>query len=174
MDTQFLFTIEIGFSQTANCHDALPLIVLPIQPMKLFNYPNRLASFFRTFCAPIVFLVAASLIGNMDPTGIGLHSHLRAQDGTRETSIQMGVKTADSASASASAMPTQGSRWKYTRFGWQDSRTWFRADSHVESTTLEKIHPSLIAANILLAALGAIVWLSDDRDVYRWLRRTEA
>ena len=61
--------------------------------------------------------------------------------------------------------------WRYTRFGWQDSSFWQRTPAELGPRTIDRISPVLFSIDIILAALGTMIWLSDDWQVDRLFGR---
>ena len=61
--------------------------------------------------------------------------------------------------AAASVEPA----WRLTKHGWQDANSWARLQRSEEvHSPFHNIHPTLLAADILLAALGSLIWATKD------------
>ena len=65
--------------------------------------------------------------------------------------------------------PVIDTKWRYTRYGWQKPGDWIRTSSDVAARTIDRINPILWAVNVLLAALGAMIWASEEWQVARLL-----
>ena len=61
--------------------------------------------------------------------------------------------------------------WRYTRYGWQDSSFWNRTPAEMGPRTVDRISPVLFSIDIILAAIGAMIWVSDDWQVDRLFGR---
>lgn len=64
---------------------------------------------------------------------------------------------------STNAIPTS---WRLTRFGWQDSTSWF-VDSFAPIKTVELIHPLVWTALVLVTVLLVMIWASEEWDLAR-------
>ena len=67
--------------------------------------------------------------------------------------------------------PELDTHWRYTRFGWQDSSSWQRTPADLGPRVVDRISPILFSIDIILAALGAMIWASDDWQVDRLFGR---
>ena len=63
------------------------------------------------------------------------------------------------------------SKWRYTRYGWQDPADWLRTPSHVQERFVDRLDPVLLSIDIFLAVLGATIWASEEWQVARLLGR---
>ena len=61
--------------------------------------------------------------------------------------------------------------WRYTRFGWQDSSYWRRPPADLGPRIIDRISPVLFSIDIVLAVLGAMIWVSEDWQVDRLFGR---
>jgi hypothetical protein len=71
----------------------------------------------------------------------------------------------------ARIQPELDTHWRYTRFGWQDSSFWYRTPADLGPRMIDRISPVLLSIDIILAALGAMIWASDDWQVDRLFGR---
>lgn len=54
--------------------------------------------------------------------------------------------------------------WRYTPLGWQDSNSW-KTRAQFPKPAVTQIHPFIWTAMVVLAALGLMVWSSDEAEV---------
>lgn len=64
--------------------------------------------------------------------------------------------------AGAEVLAESESTWRYTRFGWQDRRDWRNVQAEVQPTP-PAIHPLAWALGVLVLALGAMIWIGDEK-----------
>lgn len=54
-------------------------------------------------------------------------------------------------------------RWKKTRFGWEDSTLWEQPAPIEAERRIELIHPLLFSAFLILVTTGFLIWSSEER-----------
>jgi hypothetical protein len=57
--------------------------------------------------------------------------------------------------------------WRMTRYGWQDSSTWMLPATVPYERRIELIHPVSFATLVLLSAMGAVIWASEEKEWQR-------
>ena len=66
----------------------------------------------------------------------------------------------------------QGSSWRLTKFGWQDSSAWV-ADTFAPQPTLELVHPVVWAMLVLLIVLVATIWACSEWEYAQLFRQAD-
>ncbi len=59
------------------------------------------------------------------------------------------------------------SKWRRTRFGWVDTSRWYHPPAVEYERRIERIHPLVFAALLVLFAVGTLIWASEE---YQWAR----
>ena len=76
--------------------------------------------------------------------------------------LSAGVDVGTVSTESTASTPVEPA-WRMTKYGWQDANSWVRlAGSETVHSVFHNIHPTLLAADILLAALGSLIWATKD------------
>ena len=118
--------------------------------------PGFLASLFSL--AIITFIGLATLFA-MNPTFA-----IQPFGVSQETVVQQEMEQ------SKSEQQETQREWRYSRYGWQDANTWAQPNQQPSYNSIQSVHPSLWAADVVLASLGALIWATDDeRQVARLL-----
>jgi hypothetical protein len=66
-----------------------------------------------------------------------------------------------------SSFDSESTPWRMTRYGWQDATTWMLPPTVPYERRIELIHPVSFAALVLLSAMGAVIWASEEK---QWQR----
>lgn len=77
--------------------------------------------------------------------------------------VQLDSKSTDTQRPNGNASRKLDTSWRYTAIGWQDSSNW-KSRAHFPKPIAAKVHPFIWTALIVVAAVGLLIWASDEDD----------
>lgn len=111
--------------------------------------PGFLASLFSL---AVITLLGLATLFTMNPT-----CAFQPFSSSQETVVQQ-----ESEQSATESITESEREWRYTRFGWQDANNWPQPEQASIFRSIQSVHPSLWAADVVLASLGALIWATDD------------